>query len=155
VFASSSITDLPFIELDSSFRDVDWQWSAWSHSYLLRFALARYPRWSKERPEVSQEAAATLNAALIEAFRKRVLEDHSTPIVLWLPSRSYFELDAAQRTNTARRILEAHRIPYEDLGECVSAVNESERFLVRHYSPGTNAAVARCLRNRLVREHQG
>jgi hypothetical protein len=144
IFAKHSITELPFIEHDASFHRIEWQWRFYDYAYSIRFLLSRFPRWPVLGPNVSDEALRSVNGELFRSFIRLAHRTGSTPIVVYLPSRSDF---VPGLTGVAKEVLRANRIPYLDMTGCVSNVTPTERFLKGHYSPVTNAAVAKCLRD--------
>lgn len=54
--------------------------------------------------------------------------------------------DAQSQEGVARSVLVANRIPFLDLTDCVRRVPAANRFVIGHYSPATNHAVAACVR---------
>jgi hypothetical protein len=51
--------------------------------------------------------------------------------------------------SVAQEVLQTHHTPHLDMTTCVGRVPPAQRFVTIHYSPSTNAAVARCLRDAL------
>jgi hypothetical protein len=145
IFATHTIRELPFVEYDGSFRDIDWEWHVFFHAYSVRLLLSRYPRWTAQAPDVSDDAKSSVNGELLRMFMRLAREEGTTPLVVVFPSRTYFEMEPKSRTLGALQILRANGIPYIDMTGCASAVDETARFLVRHYSPTANAAIARCM----------
>jgi hypothetical protein len=157
IFAKHSITELPFIEYDAFFQRAEWEWRFYDYAYSIRFLLSRYPRWPVLGPDVSDEALRSVNGQLFRSFVRLVHEAGSTPIVVYLPSRPDFELASTSPgglKRVAKEVFQANGIPYLDMTSCVSKINPAERFVIRHYSPATNAAIAECLRDS-IRASQG
>jgi hypothetical protein len=154
IFANSAITDLPYIDYDVSFYPSEWETSVFHHTYLVRFLLSRFPRWPVPEANVSEEAMKSINGELFQAFVRLARGQGATPIVVYFPSRSDFALDGtpqARLNRMAKEVLRENGVPYVDMTDCVRRVDAAERFAKIHYSPATNAAVARCLRS-VVRE---
>lgn len=153
IFTSVSIAKLPFIDYDGSFRLDEWEWHFYHHSYLIRFLLSRFPRWAMPRSNVSDEVVESINGELFRAFVRLAHEQGSTPIIVYFPSRSDFALDGAPQVGLtkAKEVLRVNGISYLDMTACVSQINQAERYVKTHYSPGTNAAIAKCLEGRFVR----
>ncbi len=147
-----SITALPFVEYDATYRGSDWRWRPYHASYLVRLVLSRYPVVQRRSPAVSEEGLRAVNAELIRDFVRRVRSDGAEPLVLYLPGRNEFLPWAADPRNLpviTREVLRGAGVEYTDLTRCVAAVPERERFVPggSHYSPRTNAAIAVCLRD--------
>jgi hypothetical protein len=147
-----SITALPFVEYDTSYRPSDWQWRPYHVSYLVRLVLSRYTVVQRRSPAVSEEALRAINAELVREFVRLVRSDGAVPLVLYLPGRGEFLPWAAEPRNLpviTREVLRGAGVEYTDLTRCVAAVPEQERFVPgrSHYSPRTNAAIAVCLRD--------
>jgi hypothetical protein len=150
IFAKPSITELPFIEYDAFFQRFEWEWHFYDYAYSIRFLLSRFPRYGVD---VSDEALRSVNGQLFRSFVRLAHEAGSTPIVVYLPSRPDFEWEGMKRV--AKEVLQANGIPYLDMTSCVSKISPGERFVNRHYSPATNAAVARCLRDSIRKASSG
>jgi hypothetical protein len=150
IFAKDSITELPFIEYDGSFQRADWEWHFYDYLYSFRFLFSRFPRWPVPRPSVSDEAMRSINGELLRSFVRLARWHGSTPIVVYFPARSDFFLAGTPQaglTRVAHEVFQAYGIRYLDMTDCVSKVNPPERFVTLHYSPVTNAAIAKCLVN--------
>ena len=156
IFARRSIAELPYIKYDRGYNAADWQWHWYHYSFLGRFLLSRYPRWPVPGPLVSDDAKRTINREVVLSMMRAAREEASVPIVAYFPARSEL-VSPDQRFDGwrfARNLLDAEGVPYVDLTPCVTEVPPSERWMKIHYSPRTNAAVARCLRQ-LVLAHLG
>ena len=152
IFAKRSITELPFIEYDASFQRAEWEWRFYDYAYSIRFLLSRFPRWPVRGPNVSDETLRSVNGQLFRSFVRLAHDAGSTPIVVYLPSRPDFESASTSPgglKRVAKEVLRANAIPYLDMTDCVIKVDPAERFVSRHYSPATNAAIASCLMNSL------
>lgn len=148
IFTRRSITELPYIEYDRGYDAAEWRWHWYHHSFLGRFLLSRYPRWPVLGPLVSDDAKRTINHEVLMAMMRAAGEEGSAPIVVYFPVRS--ELTPPNQRfegwRFARDLVDREGVTYIDLTPCVTEVRQSERWVKIHYSPRTNAAVARCLR---------
>ena len=150
IFTKKTITELPFIEYDQSFQRAEWEWNFYHYAYSIRFLVSRFPRWPVAGPPVSDEVMKSINGELFRSFMGLARKEGSTPIVVYFPSKSDFaavSTPGVGLTRVAKEVLQASGIPYLDMTGCVSRVDPSKRFVVRHYSQATNAAIAECLRD--------
>ena len=145
VFKTPSILDLPFIEHHRFFDPVEWEWHFYHHAYSIRFVLSKYGRWPAAGPTVSDAMLRAVNAEVLRSFVQLARENGSRPIIAYFPSKAEPEPGAAKTRGVAREVLEANRISYLDMTDCVNRVDPGERFAILHYSAATNRAVARCL----------
>ena len=148
IFASKSITDLPFIRYDAAFHRHEWESYLDHFPYSIRFLLSRFPRWPMPDPTTSDEALEHINGQIFISFVRLAREAGSTPIVVYFPSRSDFVAPSkpgAEPRRVAKEVLQANGIPYHDMTGCIRNLNPSERFVKVHYSAVANAAVAKCL----------
>jgi hypothetical protein len=91
VFGLASIDQLPFIQYDPAYYATQWNWHFYHAAYSVRFLLSKFPRWPVPEPVVSEDAVSLVNAELIRAFVREAKANGSTPIVVFLPSRSTLE----------------------------------------------------------------
>ena len=146
IFTHRPIDELPFVTDDRSFDPVEWERQPLEGSYSIRFLLSRYRRWRVPARSVSDSALRSLNGMLLEAFVRDVRARHAMPLIVFFPSLNDFTMTGGRNDGVAKDVLRAEGIPFVDMTDCVSEVRAEERFVSRHYSPTTNAAVARCLR---------
>lgn len=145
IFSKASIGDLPLIEYDHDYDPYEWDWHSYDTSYAIRYLLSRYRRWSASRASVSDSALKAVNAALFQAFVRDVSASGAKPVVLFFPSRS--ELSPTWHGSfVGRDILRESGVPFLDMTRCITRLPATERYVVLHFSPAANAAVARCLR---------
>ena len=144
LFASKSLAELPFVDLDPAFDPIQWEKHFYHRSFAVRFVLSRFPRWQVPAPAVSDDALRAVNAELIRQFVRTVKDAGSTPVVVYFPSSGAFVGDGATAAR-GREVLRSSGVPLIDLTECVTKVPPAERFVILHYSPATNAEIARCL----------
>ena len=144
IFSRGSISELPFVEYDSGYRPSDWQ-KRWYHfSYLVRLIISFYPSWA-EKPETSEEAVRSINAAILKTFVRSVKQAGSIPHVLFFPGRSGLK-EPSSYLSLGKRVLEQAGVAYIDPTPCLLEVDPADRFLGGgHYSPQSNAAVAKCV----------
>ena len=147
LFARRAITDLPHVLYDGAYDPVEWERHLYHHSYAVRFALSRYRPWSSRRPMVSDDAERTLNAQIARAFIDLAHARGSRPVIVYFASRRWPNSSTA---SPARDALQAAHINHLDLTTCIDSIPADGRFVALHYSPATNAAVARCLRAALT-----
>jgi hypothetical protein len=150
ILAARSIRELPFVEYDPGYREEDWEWRTLDRSYFHRFMVSQYRRWSAVHSP--RERLVGLNLEILRAFIREAREEGSVPIVVYFPGRRELRKvakDAGWRS-VAQRALSDGDIPYTDLTPCLAALDPADRFGLGHYSPRANAAVAGCLRGRVL-----
>jgi len=155
MFAKHSILELPFLEYDISFQGAEWETHFYDYLYSVRFLLSKYPQWPVSRPTVTDEALKSLNGEIFRSFVREVREQGSTPIVVVFPTGGDLALDSKDRASIATEVLRANSVPHVDMTDCVMKVSPSERLVTLHYSPASNAAIARCLRDFINQLSQG
>lgn len=143
-------SELPFIAFDASYDPAEWDRRFLDHSFVLRLLFSRERPWTRIRPEISDAALQDVNGLLFRSFMARVRARGSIPIVVFFPSMNDFLSESQGRRSVAKDVLRRHHVPFIDMTECVSRIDSRTRFVVLHYSAATNAAVARCLHERLV-----
>jgi len=149
IFTKQSITELPFVEYDGSFQRTEWESRFYHYSYSIRFLLSKYPRWPLPQPTVTDGALKSVNGEILRSFVRLARERGSTLMVVYFPARSDFVGPQVGWT-VAREVFQTYGIPYLDMTTCVSKVRPPQRFVTLHYSPVTNAAIARCLRDAIL-----
>jgi hypothetical protein len=151
IFGRKSITELPFLEYDRGYIGRDWEHRLYDVSYLARLFATKFPRWSPEHPDVSNEALVSVNAAIMQHFFRSAEQAGMIPIVVYFPWKA--ELERADRgepnSPLAKQVLHQAGIPYTDTTSCLFELNAADRFLPEggHYTAQGHAAVAKCLRN--------
>jgi hypothetical protein len=83
-----------------------------------------------------------LNGEIARAFIRLARERGARPIVVYFPSRRW---PSSGTATPAREALTAAHINFLDMTPCADTVPADARFVALHYSPATNAAIARCL----------
>lgn len=144
IFAKKSIQKLPLLTYDPGYVPHEWQRRWYHHSYLVRFIMSVFPAWSPERLETSEEKLLLINGEILKAFIQEVREDGAIPFVVYFPMRADFG-SSSSSPSLGKRMLEEAGIPYIDTTPCLMEVDPNDRFLVGHYSPTGNAAVAKCV----------
>lgn len=143
IFAQTSISELPFIELQPQYQANDWEDRFWNKSYLVRLFVS----WATRLHETSallSEGEIELNAKLIRAFVQSVKKEGSIPLVVFLPVGN--ELTNPSSTNSlGKQVLERAGIDYIDPTPCLLKVNPANLYRPDvHYTAEGNAAVAKC-----------
>ena len=148
LFEKLSIADLPFIEYDPSYnQSSDWEKHFYHHLISFRYLISKFPRWTEPREGVTDEALKGVNGAIFRSFLRLARAQGSIPIVVLFPTLSDFMQERRGRTGIAKEVLRSNEIPFIDMTDCVSALDVTERFVALHYSPATNFAIAKCLRD--------
>jgi hypothetical protein len=148
IFSRESISDLPFLEYQSDYDHWQWEKSLSHLPYLARLFVSRFPRWSHQNPQVSEEALVTLNATILQNFVRTARQAQATPIVVYLPSGN--ELKSTTQGSLApisKQVLEEASIGYTDLRPCLMDLDPADRLApdATHYSPQANAKIANCV----------
>ncbi len=152
IFASRSITDLPYLQYEPGYDSDQWQWRPLYHSYLARFVFSRFPRARRADAGVPDDVLISLNREIILSFIKLARTEGSTPLVVYFPSRGDFEGEQShlEKRREKDRVLDElrnQRMEYVDLTSCLSRTPPGELFIEGrpHYSANGNRAVADCL----------
>ncbi|MFO0701218.1 MAG: SGNH/GDSL hydrolase family protein [Nitrospira sp.] len=147
LYSKGSITELPALEYDRGYRPSDWQVSWLYRSYLVRAIVTLLPHRETVSPDVSDEALLSVNAAILQAFMQSAKSDGSIPLVVYFPESNAEIAGPPSLLPMGRQVLQKSGISYADPTSCVQSVPPAERFVPGgwHYSPRSNAQVARCL----------
>jgi hypothetical protein len=147
IIRTRTIGELPLIEYEPGYNPDEWEPHWYLHSYLIRYVLSRFPRYSPPRPEVDGKTLRQLNVALLMTFVRQARSDGAVPILAYYPSRSTFNGTAGTEKDSVLADLRAAGVAALDLTECVRAVGVERAFIPEksHYSRAGNAAVANCL----------
>ncbi len=147
IFSRKTISELPFLEYERSYRPTHWQERFFHVSYLARLFVSRFPRWSAVSPDVSDEEMVSVNAAILKAFVRSAGQAGTIPLVVYFPTKRELETPSSPLP-TGKQALQQAGIAYTDPTPCLLEVSPADRFVPsgRHYSPQGNAAVANCLR---------
>ena len=145
IVLTSEPGQLPFIQLEPAYKQAEWTWHWYDHSYLVRFLRSRFPRWDTETN--SEDDLVRTNIALVRRFVDAARNAGSTPIVVFFPARGDFD---GQDRSTAGRVIRAltdYGIHVHDLSPCLIPLGQEQAFVPghRHYSRAGNAAVVSCL----------
>lgn len=147
LFNSHRIADLSFVDYDRAYRSSEWNWHLYQWSYLLRFAVSWTPSWN--RHDLDEETWA-LNRAVLQTFARRVLEDGSIPLIVFLPSFTEFR-DAGGRPHDRDllgvRMLDYADMSYVDVLPCLDHPPSWHILFTTgwHYTPAANELIAQCL----------
>lgn len=153
IFSQGSLSELPFLEYDSGYKQPDWYKGVFRKSYLIRLLITKFPRWIEVNPDNSNEALINVNALILNKFVRTSTQMGVLPIVAYFPSKVDFASPSIKRelreSDIAKRVLEETGIAYTDLTPCLLEFNPDDRFVPSksHYSPEANAAIANCLRD--------
>ena len=150
ILSHRTISELPFIEYDSGYKESEWEKGLYHLSYLVRLFVSWFPRWSEVSPDVSDEAFVAVNASILRSFVTSATQAGSIPIVVYFPHGEVKEGARARSSQPIHeQVLRAAQINYTDLTPCLLELNAPERFVSdgEHYSPQANARVASCLSN--------
>lgn len=144
IFSRGSIAELPLLEYQKDYHQIEWERQFHHFSYLVRLLLSWHASWSDDRVEISEEALVSINAALLKAFVKSATQEGSIPLVVYLPA--YGEIEKPRVVSISKQVLERAGIAYVDPTSCLQEVNPSDRFVNKgHYQSQGNAAIAKCL----------
>jgi len=150
IVSHRTISELPFIEYDSGYKQIEWESRLYHFSYIVRMFVSWFPTWSNVSPDVSDEAFVAVNASILRSFVDSATQAGSKPIVVYFP---HGEVKEAARAGSSRpihqQVLQEAQINYIDLTPCLLELNDGDRFVPGggHYSPRANAKVATCLGN--------
>ncbi|MDH4302966.1 MAG: hypothetical protein OEV53_02745 [Nitrospira sp.] len=140
IFTHNSPSELPFLNHHQpSYRQSDWETGVLHFSYLFRLFSTIYPPWRVD----PINDTLTVNSAIIQSFVRSATEAGSIPILIYFPSKVDFSNPST--FPTGKRVLQNVGLPFIDPTPCLLEVKPTDRFLVDHYSPAGNAAVAKCL----------
>ncbi|MCC2643554.1 MAG: hypothetical protein K0S45_3967 [Nitrospira sp.] len=156
IYSTSTIGDLPFIQSDSMYQAVDWEWHLYQYSYFFRFAIS----WQFSPLSSSyalDDDVRKVNEAIFTSFVRTAQAEESLPIVVFLPEYHEFQQPfgtLAERDLLGRRVAREAGVEFVDLTPCLEAVASGDRFTTGwHYTPHANAAVARCLQSEIMKAH--
>jgi hypothetical protein len=150
IFSSSSVTNLPFLELEPGFDPDHWRFRWYDHSMLVRWLKSLYPAWRLGSTLVVESMDPTaVNLAILERFLAGAGEDGVVPILVYLPS--IFDLAThGEIVNVGRKLVAdiggRAGVPYADLTAPLRELNlqplHASLGRGNHYSPEVNRAVA-------------
>lgn len=139
IFAYSSPSDLPFLHHQAGYKRNEWEAGTAHFSYLFRLFLTMYPEWKADYvPDT-----LSVNKWILQSFVRSATEAGSIPIVIYFPSKADFSNPST--LPIGKQVLQDAGLPFLDPTPCLLEINPADRFLVDHYSPAGNAAVAKCL----------
>lgn len=135
---------LPFMMYDESYRPSEWHHRFIDHSYLARLVVSVFPQWTAENSDSSEEMRLLVNARILTEFVRSATQAGAIPLIVYLPSRGEWG-ETSETTPLAKQVLQEAGLSYLDPRPCLAQVQPNDRYLVTHYSPRGNAAVAKCL----------
>jgi hypothetical protein len=152
IFASRSITDLPYLQYEPGYHADEWEWHPLYRSFLVRWLFSRFPRALEPGADAIDETLISLNHEILLSFIKLAKTEGSTPLVVYFPTRGDFKGEQfvlERRWEKERVLVQLHdqQIEYIDLTACLSRIPPGELFIAGrpHYSALGNRAVADCL----------
>lgn len=144
IFSRKAMSRLPFMMYDESYRPSEWQHRFVDRSYLARLVVTIFPQWTAENPDSSAEMRRLVNARILKEFVRSAVQAGAIPLIVYLPSRGEWG-EASETTPLAKQVLQEAGVAYLDPSPCLAQLVPADRYLVTHYSPQGNAAVAKCL----------
>lgn len=144
IFNRKSMSRVPFMMYDETYRPSEWQDRFVDRSYLARLVVSLFPQWTAEHPDSSAEMRLSVNARILKAFIESATQAGTIPLIVYFPSRGEWG-DMSATTPLAKQVLQEAGLPYLDPTPCLAQLDSADRYLVTHYSPQGNAAVAKCL----------
>jgi hypothetical protein len=149
VAGAPAIDSLPYLAYDRQYDPAVWSDGWVKYSYLTRLVTSVFPRWPVPNGFTSDAEMQSLNGAIIRAFVDRARADGSVPIILYLPTRSYFTPSMAaysgKEGSPALKLLRGSGLPYHDMTPCIEGLPLDRRFAKVHYSPEAHMTLAHCL----------
>ncbi len=139
IFSRNSPSELPFLHDQSGYRRNEWEPGLFHFSYLVRL-------FSTLHTELKMDHSAdtrSINKSIIQAFIRSATESGSLPILIYFPSKADFLHPSI--LPIGKQLLQDVGLPFLDPTPCLLELNPADRFLVDHYSPAGNIAVAKCL----------
>jgi hypothetical protein len=70
IFASRSITDLPYLQYEPGYRANEWEWHPFHRSFLVRWLFSRFPAAHEQTTDVSEETLICINRDILLSFVK-------------------------------------------------------------------------------------
>jgi hypothetical protein len=147
IVAKASVTQLPFLEFDSGYDPLAWEWHSYYSSRLVRWLLSRFPRYPLPRPEAGRDTLPRINSELLLDFTRLAAADGTIPLLVYFPSRSDFEGQEFSAKDAVLAALQRSGVHCLDLTACIREVGPERAFIAGrpHYAAAGNAAVAACL----------
>ncbi len=152
IFASRSITDLPYLQYEPGYRANEWEWHPLHRSVLVRWLFSRFPAAHEQTTDVSEETLISINRNILLSFVKLAKMEGSTPLVVYFPSRGdfkghQFRLEHRHEKDRVLAELRDRHVESMDLTACLSRLSPAELFIQGrpHYAATGNRAVADCL----------
>ncbi len=143
IFGRDSISQLPFLKYEKGYRPGEWQHKFFDRSYLARLVVSMFPQRTANADFI-EDMRVQVNARILTEFVRSAAQAGVIPLIAYLPSRGEWE-DMSESTPLAKQVLQAADLAYLDPSSCLAQLKPNDRYLVNHYSPQGNAAVAKCL----------
>jgi hypothetical protein len=157
IFAHVSIRDLPHLEHDRFFYELDWPrqnaWQLLEWSYLFRFLSSIRPLVTSLSPTHSNDALVGLAKKVLTAFVEEVRRDGAIPLIVHLPYQDELLAEAQGRPIAppyGATLLRRTGIRFVELAPCLIAAKALDGFAQGgHYTAPAHAAIAGCLADTL------
>lgn len=152
IFASTSVTELPHLDLDDYYRPFEWErggmWYLLERSYVFRLAYSLRPP-SDDRQEERNQKGMQVGQFVVQRLVREVLEDGAVPLVIYLPYKGELSISIEPENKyvpLSARMLRNASLEYFDPTACLNEVGVSDAYMqASHYSPRANTQIARCL----------
>ena len=148
IYSYRAIHDLPFIRYDRGYRSSQWEqpyWEVLYSSYLFRVAATRFPPYDVPQLEVSEQAMAEVNEAILRSFIELMAKIKTPFLILYQPTKSDYGPDrtAPYSPDLLRRL----NVEFIDGTSCLETLPLAQRFRMggTHYSNEGEQALADCL----------
>jgi len=158
IFATDDVHKLPNLQHDMAYDRFEWETSAWrmpQRSFVLRF-LTAWPRPALAQQEASDPGIGALGQQVLAELLDAIHRDGAKAVVVFFPDT--FEMDSTNKYRPpyamlAPKIFREARVDYVDATPCIEKVPADRRFSRSgHYGPESNAALATCLPNMILRK---
>ncbi len=159
ILARPTVWDLPLLRLDSGFEAPQWERPPLAGSFVARYLVSRFPRWSPRRQRFPDDDIVALTARLLEVVDADVRAAGAVPVLVSLPVLADLTGGAGGYRDRVVAALAAAGIEVLDVAPCLLARLPPEQLFLgpgerrthqaepgpAHYSPRGNEAVATCL----------
>ncbi len=153
LFSKSSVTDLPYLDYEASFRATDWQFSFYHRSDLVRFIGSRFPPVTETRVSEPSLNEIDLNSEILRMFVQKARTQGAVPILIYFPGTDMVQdaFDSPPREKDAGQIVlgavaRETQVAHADMLDVFQAMRPFPVRAVKHhklhYSAQANLAVA-------------
>lgn len=147
ILEKHAVADLPFVDRDPGYNPDEWKRHMAQASYLVRYLVSRFPRWTARSQADWATEEVAVNSEILRAFGRQAAIDGTVPFVIYFPTRGDFEgLDRTEKDKILAAV-SAAGIHNVDLTSCIGRIGPGRAFIPghQHYSAAGNGAVAQCL----------